>query len=465
MLPAPWPSWSSSAPVSEPVDLAVPRSLHVVGVGGAGMSAIAEVLVTMGHRVSGSDSQASVVLDRLRSVGIDAVVGHDGANVAAGVDAVAVSTAIGPDNPEVVEARRRGLPVLRRADVLSALTRRRRTIAVAGTHGKTTTSSLLAGALTSAGLDPSFVVGGVIAEFGTGARWGSGEWLVVEADESDGTFLDLDAEIAVVTSVEPDHLEHYGSFESLVDAFALFLGRAPQRLVCADDPRAAELGAAASASTYGFAAGAGLRITGYVAAGGTTSFSLGDLGRVDVPLPGRHNARNAAAAIGAAMLAGAGFAGAAAGVRDFAGVGRRSQLRGQRDGVTYVDDYAHLPGEVAPTLAAAREGGWSRVVAVFQPHRYSRTEALGAGFADAFTDADVVVVTEIYAAGEPARPGVSGRLVADAVRDAHPGARVEWVPERSDLVAFLRRELRPGDLCLTLGAGDLTTLPDELLTK
>jgi len=449
--------------VGEPFDLSASRSIHVVGIGGAGMSAVAEVLAALGHRVSGSDQAGSVVLERLRSLGVDAVVGHDAANVPAGVDAVAISTAVGATNPEVVEARRRGAPVLRRAEVLSALTRLRRTIAVAGTHGKTTTSSLLACALTSAGLDPSFVVGGVIAGFGTGARWGSGEWFVVEADESDGTFLDLDAEIAVVTSVEPDHLEHYGSFDALVDAFALFLARAPQRLVCADDPVAAGLGAAASASTYGFDAGAALRITGYTAAGRAASFSLGDLGRVDVPLPGRHNARNAAAAIGAAMLAGAGFAGAAAGVGGFAGVGRRSQLRGERDGVTYVDDYAHLPGEVAPTLAAAREGGWKRVVAVFQPHRYSRTEAVWAGFADAFADADVVVVTEVYAAGEPSRPGVTGRLVADAVRDAHPGARVEWLPERAELVAFLRRELRPGDLCLTLGAGDLTTLPDELL--
>ena len=447
--------------MAEAVDLSVPLSLHVVGVGGAGMSAIAEVLATMGHRVSGSDQAASAVLDRLRSVGVAAAVGHEAANVPAGVDAVAVSTAISAENPEVVEARRRGVPVLRRADVLAGLTRLRRTIAVAGTHGKTTTSSLLACALTSAGLDPSFVVGGVLAGFGTGARWGSGEWLVVEADESDGTFLDLEAEVAVVTSVEPDHLEHYGDFDNLVDAFALFLAGAPRRLVCTDDPTAA--GLALDSTTYGFDAGAGLRITDYQAGGGSTSFQLGDVGRVSVPLPGRHNARNAAAAVAAAMAAGAGFEAAAAGVAGFAGVGRRSQLRGERDGVTYVDDYAHLPGEVAPTLAAAREGGWSRVVAVFQPHRYSRTEAVWADFAGAFDDADVVVVTEIYAAGETPRPGVTGRLVADAVRDAHPSARVEWVPERAELAAFLRRELRPGDLCLTLGAGDLTTLPDELL--
>lgn len=454
--------------MGDPVDLSRPQSIHVVGVGGAGMSAIAEILAAMGHRVSGSDAQPSVVLDRLRAVGIDAVVGHDAAHVGQRVDAVAVSTAIAADNPEVVAARAAGIPVLRRADVLAAVTRLRRTIAVAGTHGKTTTSALLASALTEAGLDPSFVVGGTLAAFGTGARWGAGEWLVVEADESDGTFLDLDAEIAVVTSVEPDHLEHYGGFDALVDAFALFLaGATGARLVCADDALAAKVGAGAGASTYGFDPVAGLGITAYEAGGGTTSFTLtrdgGPLGRVEVPLPGRHNARNATAAIGAALLAGASFDGAAAGVAGFAGVGRRSQIRGERDGITFLDDYAHLPGEVAPTLAAAREGGWGRVVCVFQPHRYSRTEALWAGFADAFTDADVVVVTGIYAAGEPPRPGVTGRLVADAVRDAHPAARVEWLPERSDVVAFLRSELRAGDLCLTLGAGDLTTLPEELL--
>ncbi|MGI8810648.1 MAG: UDP-N-acetylmuramate--L-alanine ligase [Acidimicrobiales bacterium] len=455
-------------PGPEPVDLSRPLAIHVVGLGGAGMSAIAEVLVAMGHRVSGSDLRPSAVLDRLLSLGVDAAVGHDGAHLGADVDAVAISTAIAPDNPEVQAAWAQGIPVLRRADVLAALTRLRRTIAVAGTHGKTTTSALLSCALTAAGLEPSFVVGGTLAEFGTGARWGSGEWLVVEADESDGTFLDLDAEIALVTSVEPDHLEHYGGFGELVDAFALFLGGARGgRLVCADDPMAARLGDAGSATTYGFEPGAGLRIAGYQVARGATTFTLVrdgvELGRVDVPLPGRHNARNAAAAVGAAVLAGASFEAAAAGVAGFSGVGRRSQVRGERDGVTFVDDYAHLPGEVAPTLAAAREGGWGRVVCVFQPHRYSRTEALWADFADAFADADVVVVTEIYSAGEPPRAGVSGRLVADAVRDGHPSAHVHWIPERADVVAFLRAELRPGDLCLTLGAGDLTTLPDELL--
>jgi UDP-N-acetylmuramate--alanine ligase len=360
-----------------------------------------------------------------------------------------------------------------RADVLAAITRLRRTIAVAGTHGKTTTSALLAMALDAAGLDPSFVVGGAIAGLGTGARWSTGEWLVVEADESDGTFLDLDVEVALVTSVEPDHLEHYGDFEHQVDAFGRFLaGATGDRLVCADDSVAASLGAVTGAGTYGFDPGAGVRIAGYEGGRRGAAFSLvrGDvglgeveLGEVALALPGRHNARNAAGAMAAALVAGAPVEGALAGITAFAGVGRRSQLRGERDGVTFVDDFAHLPGEVAPTLAAARDGGWDRVVCVFQPHRYSRTEALWADFADAFVDADLVAVTEIYAAGEAPRPGVTGRLVADAVRDAHPDARVEWLPDRARLAAFLRAELRPGDLCLTLGAGDLTTLPDELL--
>jgi UDP-N-acetylmuramate--alanine ligase len=451
------------------LDLAGPGLVvHVVGVGGAGMSALAEVLVGMGHRVSGSDLRPSPVLTRLRGLGVDVAVGHDAANLPADVDVVALSTAIPPSNPEVVAAGEAGVRVCSRADVLAAVTRLRRTVAVAGTHGKTTTSALLAHALDAAGLEPSFVVGGEITGFGTGARWAEGEWLVVEADESDGTFLDLAVEIAVVTSVEADHLEHYGGFEAEVDAFTRFLRQASgSRLVCADDPVAASLGASAGATTYGFAANADVRMTGYVGDRSGCRFAVQgtgfDLGEVRLALPGRHNARNAAAAVAAAMMAGASAAGVSAGISAFAGVGRRSQLRGERAGVTYVDDYAHLPGEVVPTLAAARDGGWERVVCVFQPHRYSRTQALWADFADAFVDAHLLVVTEIYPSGEPARPGVSGRLIADAVRDAHPGAPVEWRPAREDLVSFLRGELRPGDLCLTLGAGDLTTLPDELL--
>jgi UDP-N-acetylmuramate--alanine ligase len=452
-----------------PLDLSQPGLVvHVVAAGGTGMSAIAEVLLGMGHRVSGSDLRSSAALSRLGALGATVAIGHDAGNLPADVDLVTISTAVPPTNPEVVVARERGVLVLSRAAVLAAITRQRRTIAVAGTHGKTTTSALVAMALDGAGLHPSYVVGGEITGLGTGARWSDGDWLVVEADESDGTFLDLAVEIALVTSVEPDHLEHYGGFERQVEAFARFLaGASGGRIVCADDPAAASLGEAAGARTYGFAPGADVRITGYTGERRGSRFCLvaddGNLGEVRLALPGRHNARNAAAALSAAVAAGAPADLAVTAIGAFAGVGRRSQLRGERDGVTFVDDFAHLPGEVAPSLAAAREGGWGRVVCVFQPHRYSRTEALWADFADAFVDADVVAVTEIYAAGETPRPGVSGRLVADAVRDAHPDARVVWLPERAALAAFLRAELRPGDLCLTLGAGDLTTLPDELL--
>lgn len=451
------------------IDLSRSLAVHVVGVGGVGMSAIAEVLVAMGHRVSGSDLRRSPVLDRLAAVGVTVSVGHHASHVGS-ADVLTISSAVPQDNPEVAAARARGLPVLSRAQLLSAITRLRRTVSVAGTHGKTTTSALLAVVLESAGLDPSYVVGGEIGGRGTGARWSAGEWLVVEADESDGTFLDLSTEVAVVTSVEADHLEHHGGIDGLVAAFDRFMaGATAGRVVCADDPGAAGLESARGALSYGFDPSASLRIVAFEPGRSGSRFTLVregvELGTVTVPMPGRHNARNAAGALAVALLAGAGFGEAAAGVSGFPGLGRRSEVRGERAGVTYVDDYAHLPGEVAPTLAAAADGGWKRVVCVFQPHRYSRTEALWADFADAFHEADVLVVTEVYPAGEAPRPGVSGRLVADAVRAAHPSARVEWLPDRGDVVAFLRGELRAGDLCLTLGAGDLTTLAAELLAQ
>lgn len=450
------------------IDLRQPRRIHVVGIGGSGMSAIAEVLAGMGHRVSGSDLRPSPVLDRLATLGVEVFVGHDPAHLGtAPLDAVATSTAVAGSNPEVVAARDRSVPVVARAAVLAAICRQRRVIAVSGTHGKTTTSSLLAVGLAGAGLRPSFVVGGEILGLGSGARWDEGDWLVVEADESDGTFLVLPSDTAVVTSVEPDHLEHYGTFAALEDAFDRFLGGAAHGLVCADDPGAAALGRRHGALSYGTSAAADLRLVDVV--GGRASVRFGlvrhgqPLGEVEVPLPGLHNARNAAGAVGGALLAGAPFGPVAAAIAGSSGVGRRFQVRGERRGVTFVDDYAHLPGEVTAALAAAADGGWQRIVCVFQPHRYSRTAALWRDFGDAFEAADVVLVTDVYPAGEAPRDGVSGQLVADAVVARHPDAAVSYVPLRSELVARLRQVLRPGDLCLTLGAGDLTTLADELL--
>jgi UDP-N-acetylmuramate--alanine ligase len=445
--------------------------VHIVGAGGAGMSAIATVLAAMGHRVTGSDLKGSAGLDRLRAAGVEVYVGHDAGHVG-GADLVAVSTAIPDRNVEVVAARQRGVPVLRRAEILAAITDTRRTIAVAGTHGKTTTSSMLALVLVEAGLRPSFVIGGDVNEIGTGAMWGTGDLLVVEADESDGTFLELGADAAIVTNIEPDHLEHYGGFGALRDAFERFVAAVPgPRVLCADDVESSALArrlrdGGLDVVTYGAAAAADYRMVDVHTSRTGSQFAVEHEGRpvVDLrlPVPGLHNARNALAALVMAVQLGAPVDAARSALGRYAGVARRFEFRGEAAGVTFVDDYAHLPTEVAAAIAAARDGDWSRVVCVFQPHRYSRTESLWASFADAFEGVDLLVLTDVYAAGERPRPGVTGKLVVNAVLDAHPWRRIAYLPRRRDLVAFLRSELRPGDLCLTLGAGDLTSLPDDV---
>jgi UDP-N-acetylmuramate--alanine ligase len=450
-----------------PPDLSQPIHVHVVGAGGAGMSAIATVLAAMGHTVTGSDLKASPVIDRLKAAGLEVMVGHAAGNVG-DADLVTVSTAIRDGNPEVVEARRRGIPVHRRSTVLAAIASLRRCIAVAGTHGKTTTASMLALMLVEAGLRPSFLIGGDVNEIGTNAVWDEGEWMVVEADESDGTFLSLLPDIAVVTNVEPDHLDHYGSFAAMRSAFGAFLQVARQRVVGGDDAEALSLARAHGADTVGVGENCSHRLTDVDLSRSSVAFNLTgadgvDLGRLAVPVPGLHNARNAAVAAVAALAAGVAFDDAAAALARFAGVARRFEFRGVAGGVTFVDDYAHLPSEVEAALAAARDGAWQRIVAVFQPHRYSRTAALSSEFGRAFAQADVVVITDVYGAGEPPIPGVSGRLVADAVHQAEPGKPVVYVASRSELRAEVASLLTAGDLCCTLGAGDLTSLPDELL--
>ncbi len=392
------------------LDLTSPRSVHIVGVGGAGMSAIATVLARMGHRVSGSDLRPSRPLERLGLLDVTTHVGHAAEHLPAALDAVVISTAIPESNPEVVAARERGIPVLRRADALRAIVATRTTIAVAGSHGKTTTSSMLALILRAAGWHPSFLIGGDLNEVGTNAVFDSGEWLVVEADESDGTFLELAPHDAVVTSVLPDHLDHYGDFPALVDAFETFVARIPGVCaLCADDELAAAIAARAPGATvtYGFATGADYRMDGYEGGRSGTRFTLAragaPLGAVELPVPGRHNAVNAAGAAAIGLELGVPFDAVTSALGSFGGVARRFQFRGERDGVTYVDDYAHLPSDVDAMIRAAREGGWERVVAVFQPHRYTRTAALWRDFADAFTGADALVLTDVYpeALGRP----------------------------------------------------------------
>jgi UDP-N-acetylmuramate--alanine ligase len=449
-------------------DLSTPKRIHVVAVGGVVMNVIARVLAKMGHTVSGSDVAESPVLDRLRAAGIAVSVGHVAENVR-GADLVAASTAVPASNPEVMAAAAAGIPVLRRADVLAAICATKRTIAVSGTHGKTTTSAMLALILRRAEIGASAIVGGDVAGLDGGLVWDDGELLVVEADESDQTFVQLPIAGAVVTSVEPDHLEHYhGDFAELVGAFDTFLSAAADlRLVCADDPGARAAGERAGAITYGEAVEASYRITNLTSGDGGTRFVLehGEnvLGAVSVPVLGRHNARNAAAATVAALELGIDIDVAAAALADYGGVARRMQVRGSRDGVTFIDDYAHLPGEVRPALEAVAEAGFRRVVCVFEPHRYTRTEALWREFADAFDRADLLVVTDIYGAFETPRPGISGQLIVRAVLGHNPKARVAYIPERALLAPYLRPRLRAGDVCITLGAGTLTSLPDELL--
>lgn len=449
------------------LDLSRPTSVHIVGLGGAGMSAIATILVEMGHQVAGSDLKDGTVLDRLRALGVRVHIGHAEENLQDAA-VVAISTAVAISNVEVVAAIARGIPVLRRADVLSAITARRRCAAISGTHGKTTTTSMLALMLLEAQQSPSFLIGGDVNEIGASAAWGSGEWLVVEADESDGTFLQLGAELAVVTNVDPDHLDHYGSMDALCSAFRQFLAAARFAVVCADHPVALSL-APKDALTYGFSEQAEFRISEFSGGRSDVAFELRRggslLGRFQIPVPGAHNALNAAAALTAATALGVSMDAAQRALARFTGVARRFAFRGEAAGVTFVDDYAHLPAEVAATLAAAARGEFTRTVAVFQPHRYSRVATLSGAFSDAFVDADVVVVTGIYAAGEAVMPGVSGALIADAVRGAHPAAEVYYVAQRAELASWLTENLRAGDCCLTMGAGDLTSLPDELLEQ
>ena len=449
------------------LDLSETRHVHIVGIGGAGMSAIALVLHDMGHRVSGSDLKDSPVADRLRSHGIAVAVGHRAEQVA-GADAVTYSPAVPAENPELVEARARGIVVLPRSEVLAAICATRRCLAVAGTHGKTTTASMLSLILVEAGMRPSFVIGADVNEIGTNAAWDVGEWLVVEADESYGTFQALRPDLAVLTSVEPDHLDYYGTFDALRDAFARFVRTASEgAVVCADDEQAARIGAEYGARSVGLDPGATYQMRGLEQSRSAGAFTLagpdGELGVLRVGVPGIHNARNAAVAVVAALEAGASFAAAQAALARFTGVTRRFEFRGEAHGVTFVDDYAHLPGEVRVALATAKTGGWDRVVAVFQPHRFTRTAALAEEFGTAFELADALVVTDVYSAGERPVPGVSGRLVVDAVRAQDPRLAVVYAPGWEELRQAVGSMLHPGDLCLTLGAGDLTTLPDQLL--
>jgi UDP-N-acetylmuramate--alanine ligase len=454
--------------------------IHLVGIGGAGMSAIARVLREAGYEVSGSDQRESAVLTALRGLGVTVEIGHRPRRVQGAALAVA-SAAVPATNVELEAARAAGIPVRSRGEVLAALVEGSRTVAVAGTHGKTTTSGMVATIAQAGGLDPTWLLGADLAHRGAGGHLGGGPVSIVEADEAYGSFLWLTPAVAVVTNVEEDHLDHYGTVAALEAAFARFAGQVGETLVlCADDPRALALAAAArpgvSLVTYGLTGppgelpgGRGPHLT---AAGVTTgvdgsSFVLTVDGRELAPvrlrIAGRHNVVNALGAAAAGMALGLGAEDVARGLGSFAGASRRFEYRGRFHGADLVDDYAHHPTEIAATLEAARWGPWRRVIVVFQPHLYSRTQAMWRAFGAALSQADVVVVTDIYGAREQPVPGVTGKLVVDAACDAHPGLRVAYLPRLDEAAGYVRTLLTEGDLLLSLGAGDVTTLPQRVM--
>ena len=448
-------------------------AVHLVGIGGAGMSGIARVLLARGSVVSGSDAKDSLTMAALRALGATVHVGHAALHID-GADTVVVSSAIRLGNPELAAARERGIRVLSRAEALATLLVGRRSVAVAGTHGKTTTTSMLTVAAQHCGVDPSFAIGGDLNEAGSNAHHGSGELFVLEADESDGSFLAYGPHAAIVTNVEADHLDHYADGAAVDRAFEQFVrtvDRSGFVVCCADDPGAAALAAVARAEgidvrTYGTAEHADLRLDALATSGGTSRYDAvlrgRRIGAVQLVVPGVHMARNSAAALLAGIGLGLGEAPLIEGLGGFTGVRRRMEFKGAAGGVRVYDDYAHHPTEVRAQLVAARGmTGGGRLIAVFQPHMYSRTAAFADSFGDALGLADEVVVMDVYGAREDPIPGVSGGIVAAAVPLA--AEHVVYEPSWTTVPEQVAGRTRPGDLVVTLGAGDVTQVGPEVL--
>lgn len=444
-------------------------TIHFVGIGGIGMSGIAEVMHNLGYKVQGSDVAEGYVVQGLRDRGIPVAIGHKPENLGDAA-VVVVSTAIVRTNPEVEAAYERRIPVVRRAEMLAELMRLKSTVAVAGTHGKTTTTSMVAALLDAGGVDPTVINGGIINQYGSNARLGDSDWMVVEADESDGSFLRLDGTIAVVTNIDPEHLDHYGSFERAKDAYVEFVENVPfygAALLCLDHPEVQAIIPRVRDRrivTYGFAASADVRGVNVTPFAGGNRFEViirhrdgttRSIENIELPMPGRHNVQNALAAVGVALELGIPDATIQKGFSQFGGVKRRFTNVGETGGIAVIDDYGHHPVEIRAVLAAARESAEGRVIAVVQPHRYSRLGNLMDDFAQAFNDADMVFVTPVYAAGEEAREGVTAEaLVENVKRRGHRSAATVGDP---DALAHAIAEVgAPGDLVVCLGAGDIT---------
>lgn len=434
--------------------------VHFIGIGGIGMSAIAEVLVELGYRVSGSDAKEGEVTKRLSAKGAEIQIGQRAENITSDIDIVVHSTAIKADNPEIVQAKALGLPVLHRSEMLAFLTLESKAICVAGAHGKTTTSSMIALMMEQQGLQPTIVVGGDIEQIGGNAKYGSGEYLVAEADESDGTFLRLHPWMTVVTNIEEDHLDHYKDLTEIKEAFSAFValpGEGGVGIFCLDCPDVRDIISSAQGQviTYGFQEAADIRAEDWQQEDGLNKASIyrqGEyLGTLVLHVPGKHNMSNALAAVAAGLTVGLSFEQIAQGLACFTGAKRRFQVIGEVKGVKVVDDYAHHPTEIRATLEAARSGHAGRIIAVFQPHRYSRTKFLAPAFADSFAFADKVILTEVYSAGENMTDGAPTEIILEQI----PPEKDACIVKKEDINAWLLQEVRPGDLVLMLGAGNI----------
>ncbi len=446
--------------------------IHFVGIGGIGMSGIAEVLLNHGYQVQGSDLKASNITDRLADLGAQIFVGQKAENLN-GAAVVVVSSAIKPGNPELDEAHKRGLPVVRRAEMLAELMRLKSNVAIAGTHGKTTTTTMVATLLDAGGLDPTVINGGIIHAYGSNARMGQGEWMVVEADESDGTFVKLPATIAIVTNIDPEHMEHYGSFDALRAAFDTFVHNIPFygiAVCCTDHPEVQALVGRITdrrVVTYGFNAQADVLARNLRYVGGVAHFDVElrnegqQIDGITLPMPGDHNVLNALSAIAVARHLGMKADEIRAALASFKGVNRRFTRVGEVNGVTIIDDYGHHPVEIAAVLKAARQATEGRVIAVHQPHRYTRLSSLFDDFCTCFNDADVVAIAEVYAAGEAPIKGASrDDLVAGLIAHGHRNASA--LKEEKCLADLVRREAKPGDMVVCLGAGTISAWANAL---
>jgi UDP-N-acetylmuramate--alanine ligase len=447
------------------------EKIHFVGIGGIGMSGIAEVLLNLGYKVSGSDVRHSDITERLARLGGEIRIGHARENLV-DVDVVVTSTAVKEDNPEVVEARSLMIPVIPRAEMLAELMRMKYGIAIAGTHGKTTTTSMVATILSHAGIDPTIVIGGKLNTLGSNAKLGQGKFLVAEADESDGSFLKLSPTIAVVTNIDADHLDFYSGIEEIKDIFVDFINKVPffgLAVLCLDDRNVAEIIPKVKKRfvTYGLSSQADIRATHIRLAGNSTSFRAHykgyRLGDISFSMPGAHNVLNALACIAVAMELDVPFEKIREGFAQFGGVGRRFQIKGEVGDIMVVDDYGHHPAEIRATLAAAKRG-WPerRLVVAFQPHRYTRTKELFEDFVTAFYDADVLVITDIYAASEAPIEGVTSETLAEAVR-RHGQKDVTYIADRQEIPAHLKGIVKTGDIVLTLGAGNIWQIGELFL--